>query len=300
LPRWTDTNFFPSRARHCPACSQRIVTLNDQPVTEYYHRGVVCHLIGTQIPVPLDLELIQPGEGEVPAARRLLERVFVTFPHFFDAVVGDGIYLEAPFVHFCLDHGKDVVAVLKDNNPALLEDARAVFDTLSPMRWQHGNGHVQFWDEEGFTSSENIRVPLRILHAREVETKRRRKAGHWVDHRQVHNWWWATTLSKKPLPTRALHAAAHGRWDIENDLFNDLVTHYGLDHCYKHHPVAIVALVLTLFIAFVLLKAFYHRNLKPPLRRLLTVIGLTGELYLGLAALNRQDLPAALGGLAPT
>jgi hypothetical protein len=266
---------------------------------EYYHRGVVCHLIGTQIPVPLDLELIEPGEGEVAAAMRLLERVFANYPRFFDAVVGDGAYLQAPFFHFCLDHGKDVVAVLKDNNPALLADAQAVFGSLPPTLWQSGNCQIRFWDEEGFTSSENIRVPLRILHTEEVESKRRRKAGQWIHETEKHSWWWGTTISKARLRPRHLYTAGHGRWDIENDLFNDLVTHYALNHCYRHHPVAIVAFVLTLFIAFLLLKAFYHRNLKPPLRRLLTVIGLTRELYIGLAALKSEHLPVGISAAGP-
>ena len=62
--------------------------MDDQEVTEYYHRGVVCHLIGQDLAIPLDVELQRPGEGEVPAAKRLLERVFANYRRYFDAVVG--------------------------------------------------------------------------------------------------------------------------------------------------------------------------------------------------------------------
>jgi len=72
--------------------------VHDRPVTEYYHRGVVCHLIGTPLAVPLDVELLRPQEGEVQAGRRLLERVSRSYARFFDVVVADALYLEAPFI----------------------------------------------------------------------------------------------------------------------------------------------------------------------------------------------------------
>jgi hypothetical protein len=62
--------------------------------------------------------------------------------------------------------------------------------------------------------------------------------------------------------------------DIENDCFNTLCTHWGLDHCYKHDPTAVVNFTLTLFIVFVLLQCFWLRNLKPQRRVQLTLIAL--------------------------
>jgi hypothetical protein len=64
-------SFFPSRHRCCKACSQRKIKIHGEEVIEYYHRGVVCHLVGYDIAVPLDVELIRPGEGEIIAAKRL-------------------------------------------------------------------------------------------------------------------------------------------------------------------------------------------------------------------------------------
>jgi len=52
--------------------------------------------------VPLDIELIRPGEGEVIAAKRLLERVLQRYGRFFDAVIGDALYLEAPLLPFSI------------------------------------------------------------------------------------------------------------------------------------------------------------------------------------------------------
>lgn len=76
--------------------------------------------------------------------------------------------------------------------------------------------------------------------------------------------------------------AGHRRWDVENDAFNTLSTHWALDHCFKHEPTAITNFILTLFITFVLLQSFYLRNLKPPRRFHLTLIGLGDELDLSV------------------
>lgn len=266
------------------------MTVKKKKVTEYYHRGVVCHLIGFEIAVPLDVEMVRPGEGEVPAARRLLERVFRNYSRFFDAVVADSLYLEGPFFNFCASHGKYVLAVLKENNPCLLEDARGIFDAEAPKTMDDGKRAFQYWDAEGFTHS-SIETPLRVLHTLETETKRERIAGEWVEKTEVHNWWWATDIPQSIMPPRQLWQAGHKRWGIENQLFNTLVTHFSLNHCFHHDPAAIVNFILTLFIAFVLLQSFYHRNLKPPLRAQFTLIAVASEIHLGLAALGAWRAP---------
>jgi hypothetical protein len=94
--------------------------------------------------------------------------------------------------------------------------------------------------------------------------------------------WWATTFPLSLLPSRQLWKAGHRRWDVENDLFNTLSTHWGLDHCFKHESTAILNFILTLFIAFVLLQSFYLRNLKLQRRIHLTLIGIGDELHLSL------------------
>jgi len=94
--------------------------------------------------------------------------------------------------------------------------------------------------------------------------------------------WWATSFSVSQLPSRQLWKAAHRRWDVENDALtrSPLI---GLSiTAFKHEPTAITNFVLTLFIAFVLLQSFYLRNLKPPRRIHLTLIGLGDELHLSL------------------
>jgi len=274
--------FFASYKRCCPDCQTRQVELKEGTVTQYYHRGVVCHLIGHELALPLDVELQGPGEGEETAAKRLLERVFSQYGRFLDAVAGDALYLDAPFINFCHDHHKDVIVVVKGEHRLLLQDAQQLFSQRTPAEWTEGHRTIRSWDEEGFTSCEGVKVPLRILHTE--ETVRCRKQGG-QEQETTTSWYWATTLSKSQLSTRQLWRAGHGRWDIENDCFNMLSTHLALDHCFRHQPTAIVNFVLTCFIAYVLLQCFWRGNLKAPCRWMIgTLIGLMDELYRGLGA----------------
>lgn len=283
------TSFFPSRSRCCPQCCHRKVTVDDEEVTEYYHRGVVFHVVGFPIAMPLDVEMIRPGEGEVIAAKRLLERVLLRYGRFFDVALADAIYTEAPFYNLCLKHRKHVISVLKGEQRVLLQDAQGVFSLIKPKVWKQGRSQIRAWDAEGFTTAEGIDVPLRVLHTEETVTKRQRQNHQWIEKTEVHHWWWVTTLSLSQMSTQMLCYIAHRRWEIENNLFHTLVTYWSLDHCFKHHPTAILNFVLTLFIAFMLLQSFYYGNLKPQRRIHWTLIGLANELHLGLVVM---DIPA--------
>jgi len=41
----------------------RRIKVNDREILEYYHRGVVAHLIGMDLALPLDVEIIRPSWG---------------------------------------------------------------------------------------------------------------------------------------------------------------------------------------------------------------------------------------------
>lgn len=164
----------------------------------------------------------------------------------------------------------------------LLQDARGLFTAEKPIEWKEGNCHIRAWDEEGFDSAEGVEAPLRVLHTEERIKKREHKNNKWVEKEEVHQWWWATTLSSYSVSSRLLWEIAHKRWEIENNLFRTLSTHWSLNHCFKHEPTAL----LTLFISFVLLQSFYWRNLKAERRGTLTIIALAEELYVGLVLMD--------------
>ena len=279
-------SFFPSRHRCCPQCSERRLIIKGKEVIEYYHRGVVFYLVGLRAAIPLDVEMLQPGEGELTAAYRLLPRVVESYGRFFGVVLADSLYFNAPFFNLCLGLGKDVITVLKDEDRVLFQDAQGVFTLTTPQAWEEPNQKIQAWDAEGFTSAEGIEVPLRVLRTEEVITRRHRQGHGWITEKEIHHWAWVTTLPAARLSTRLLWQIGHARWEIENDLFHTLATYWSLDHCFKHDPTAILNFILTLFIAFVLLQSFYLGNLKPQCRAHLPLLGVAVELAFGLAVMD--------------
>jgi len=279
-------SFFPSRQRCCSQCSQRRLVIKGEVVVEYFHRGVAFYLVGFRTAVPLDVEMLRPGEGELTAAQRLLPRVAKAYGRLFDVVLGDALYFNAPFFNLCLGLGKEVITVLKDEDRVLFQDAEGVFSLTASQVWEESKQKIQAWDAEGFTSAERIEVPLRVLRTEEVLTRRHRQGQGWIQKKETHHWEWVTTLAADRLSTRLLWKIGHARWEIEDDLFHSLATYWSLDHCFRHEPTAILNFILTLFIAFVLLQSFYLGNLKPQRRAHLTLIGLAFELGLGLAAMD--------------
>ena len=242
----------------------------------------MAHLIGFDIPAVLDVEMILPGEGEIVAARRLLERLLVRYARFFDAIQGDALYLEGPLFNLCLKHGKHILAVLKDNNPALLADAKALMRGEPDLIHQEDKRIVHYWDQEGFIT-DSIQTPFRVLRAEETETKRERIAGKRIEKVQTSTWFWGTTIPQSLIPSRQLRHVGHDRWKIENRVFNALGEHWGLDHCFHHGPVAILNFILILFIAHTLVQCFYRLNMKQPLRGRFTLIAVARQILLGIA-----------------
>jgi hypothetical protein len=274
--------FFTSRSRCCDQCSVRKVKVNGVKVDEYYHRGVVLVLLTGEFVVPLDVEMQGPKEGECRAALRLLKRTRETYWRYFDGVVCDALYSQAPFVNFLLRNGLHFVIVLKGKKRQLHQDAKGLFGAMKPKAWQETNRKVESWDEEGFTTLAGAARPVRVVRTLERVNRRRRKGKKWLTEEGNQQWYWITDLPKKKLSTRAVWELGHHRWDIENRLFNTLERYWSLNHSFRHDPVAMVNFILTLFLAFVLIQSFYRGNLKPVYWDGLSLIDVADELLRGL------------------
>jgi hypothetical protein len=263
-------------------------------LTEYYHRGVVAHLIGFELPIVLDVEMIRPGEGEIVAARRLLERLLKRYARFFDAVLGDALYFEAPLWQLCRRHGKHLLAVLKQNNPALLADARAVLSGPPDLVRQEKERLIRYWDQEEFASG-SLKEPVRVVRTQESWTPRQRIAGKWIAQEQTTNWFWGTSIPQHIMPPRQIAQAGHERWSIENRIFGTLSLHWGLNHCFHHDPVAILNFILILLIAHTLVASFHRLNMKEPVRGRFTLIAVATQILLGVATLSARQIAGPQG-----
>ncbi len=93
--------FFCSKKIHCNSCRVRNIKINGKEVEEYYHQGVVLSIICKDMAIPLDVEMVAPKEGELTAAKKLVQRVCEKYPRLFDVIVGDALYANAPFFNLC-------------------------------------------------------------------------------------------------------------------------------------------------------------------------------------------------------
>lgn len=253
-----------SYRRRCGGCMSRRIGEGEGERLQYYHRHVSAMLVCGGMQILLDVEMQRQGEDEVATATRLLVRVLEKYPRAFEVVCGDGLYAQGRFFKLAIHHGKEILAVLKDDRRDLMVDAMGLFATIEPVNIAEGKVHRQMWDEEGFTSWEGFGAPVRVVRC--LETQEVRRQIHKKIETKTIDWVWVTTLAKEKAKTETVIQIGHRRWAIENEGFNELVNEWHADHIYKHHPNAIEAFWLLLMFCYNLFHAFIERNLKPQIR----------------------------------
>jgi hypothetical protein len=275
-----------SYLRCCEKCLQRELKTSKSSSIQYYHRHVMAILLCKDFPLLLDLELQRPGEDEVAAATRLLERIFLNYPRAFDVVVADGLYARASFFKTVIAHGRHVIAVLKDDRRELLQDAMGIFHQEQPVVFQQDGVTRQCWDIEGFKSWTSFGQDARVVRSVETTTVCRQRTGAKED--RVAEWMWVTTLPKQWVPTKIFIGIGHRRWDIENKAFNELATYWHADHVYKHTVGAIEAFWLITMLAYNLFHTFITLNLKSAIRHRYTKLHLARAVATELYAMNNR------------
>lgn len=263
-----------SRSRCCNHCLVRELTIKGKngkkrKVKEYYHRIVAAQWVGCKPAAIVDIEMVLPKEGEVVAAKRLVARILSDYPRLIDVITADAIYLEAPFIRMIVEAGKHVIVVMKQEARDLYKDAEGLRSVIKPRTFQDGARTSRIWDIPNLRSFTTLGRPVRVVWAEEKtlskkvvpQSKPRQTTGNIIEA----TWVWVTTLGPS-VPATKIQQWGHDRWDIENRGFNELVTHWHMDHCFVHNPVAMEALLLTLALAFLTTYLFYERNLKPQIR----------------------------------
>lgn len=260
-----------SYRRSCEGCLSREIPHKDGPRTQYYLRYVAAYLLTAKGRVLLDLEMQQPGESEIAAAQRLVKRLLETCPRAFNVVAGDALYLDPSLGRLLLEHHKDFIAVLKNENRELIQDFRGLLESHggAPFEFTDRGKHCQCHDIEGFTSWTQLGHPVRVVRSLETSTVRRQLTRE--EEVESSEWLWATSLPKRTANTRTIVSIGHGRWSIENQGFNELVRNWHADHVYHLDVNAIVATLLLVFLAYNIFYVWMERALKPALQARHTV-----------------------------
>jgi hypothetical protein len=255
---------FKSRSRCCEQCRQRSIKIKnargqEETVIEYYHQNVFCQISGPHFSVLLDVEPVLPGEDEVAAALRLLRRLRQLYgPKFFDVLNVDAAYAEGPFLTAAKALGWSVVVVLKQERYEVWQEAqRLSADVAATQSFaSSAREQVQLWEVKDLPFSETYAGKVRVVRSVETGTEIKQVGGQRQRQSYQSQWCWVASGDLDVYPPRTIWAIGHGRWKVENNAFHELTQHWHLEHCSHHHPVAIMACLLILLLAFNLFRAF--------------------------------------------
>lgn len=268
-----------SYRRCCPGCLKRQIEAGSTTRTQHYHRYAVALLAGDGVELLLDLEAQRPGEDEVAAALRLLERVARRFPRAFDVVVADALYTRTAFFQRVRAMGKHVITVLKHEEWALTKEVEDLSRELAAQEMVLGGKRVRCWDV-GDLPWPGYEGTVRAVRTEETGSVRRQLT---KTAEETHgSWIWLTDMTASQAPARTIAMLGHGRWAIENQGFNEAVNAWHMDHVYRHEPRAMEIMLLLVMLAFDLLHLFYDRNLKPALRKRVSLQHVGREVTAGL------------------
>ena len=263
-----------SFARCCDACMEREVQheVNGEMRTEiqYYHRIVVVAVVSTPFPIPLGLRFPKDGEGEVACALALLQDLDHHLGRrFLDVLVGDALYLQAPFVKEVERLGLVWAFTLKENQPELLREAER-FTQGSPTGVHAEPGReIRYWhlpEVDWPVADRLVRVvkTVRFDHQHRVtvseEDGHRTKSKTAVTQQSIN--FYATNFELGSVSPLFIHQFSRSRWRIDTEVFQTITTDCHLKHPAVHQTTALVVLTMIRFLAYTLSLVFYQRQVR--------------------------------------
>ncbi len=262
---------YSSYKRNCPRCLKRLIKTAKGEVIQYYHRVVVMTLVGYDFPIPLGLEFMKPGEGEVECGLRLLKRLVNQLgKRYLDIVIGDAAYCTPRFFKECEKIGFVPGAVLKGNQSDLLQTAIAEKKQRAPVeQWANEEEKLKLWDLPQViwdTADRDVRV---IYAERKVWEKANKNPnddggkkgkckGEWVNKLRV----FAFSKQIDHLSAKLTYSIGIHRWDIDADLFMDVTKHWHLKHKTLHFENAFENILSIRLISYMIFMFFHHRHIN--------------------------------------
>jgi len=302
-----------SYSRCCDSCLERRVSSRPGGVrveqVQYYHRAVGLQIVSSPVKPFLAIEWLHPNEGEDTAALRLLHRIPQLYgSRFFDMLLLDALYAQAPILQLGEKIGWDLVISLKQNQRDLYQSAVRLFAhrpaDASCTEQQDGKTYqAQLWDEPELPFSDSYPQPVRVVRSEETVTQNHYRRGQLQPETTTQEWLWATTLDPQAFRAPLVRRLGHMRWKQENNGWNDLAQNWAFKHGFLHacrhrphqsspegrrEPVpnrGLAAVTLILLLAFTLCSAFTLRHSKLYRRYRLTTIEVAHQLHRSLSKL---------------
>jgi len=268
---------FASYDRHCPHCLVRHIRVKRtsgeiEEAEQYFHRYVVAMLLGPVVDVILAIEPVRSQEarsdtagehagheGELTAARRLLDRLHQTWGGFIDAIVGDALYANGPFFTQLRHCGYGGFVVLKKENQEPFREALELWQGQPPSETcddPDTREHIEFWDADDIDTLTTYPDKVRVIRA--IITKPDRNPATWC--------FAVLGPRARRLSPRTALKITRARWHLEDTAFNQWIQYWNFGHVFRHTANAVSAVLLLWTLAFNLLQLFVYRRLKRPRR----------------------------------
>jgi len=249
----------------------------------YVHKSVVAMVIGDELNCVIKQNMLKvkseekkinkktyeeniltKSEGEQTGAIKILKEL----PTWIDTIVGDSLYFTAPFIKEVLHSGRHAVIRLEDKTRNIHREIQhyAQYNSCNDSFVHEVNRvktTVSYWfkdtrieDSKILKNEPEKYTDLRIYKFIEV-IESTVKGEENYSFREI----FIGTTNKNMKP-KTVWKIVHKRWNIENSCFHQLKSYCNMDHCFKHHPVAIEAILNIMFIAYNLMQSFLFKRLK--------------------------------------
>ena len=270
------TNLFNRKKPSCDDC----IYINRRGKVYYAHACTVMSLIGDGANLVIDYEMIKhrkeandTGEGELITAKRLLNRAISTHKGLVDVVTYDALACNSVFLNECLNLNIDAVIRVKDNYNLAIRNVKRETNTKQSTRcWCDGDYEITAF--ESIFNMDGVQSPLRY-----VKFAKRKSNG---ERSQV-----LIVTTAIDMSIKTIYRIMKARWNIENQVFNNLKNHANMDHCFVHGGNSVEAILYLMFIASNLFQLFKTRRLKNHVPVQIELIRL---LHRGLYQIDRKTI----------
>lgn len=236
-----------TRKQRCRLCLSR---KHKNGMVEYFHRSVVCALIGSRAHIVVGLTQLsqrdgsRKDEGELTGGKKLFKYLVRQFGHFTDVLVMDALYLCAPMINLIRSKGIHYLIRMTDETRTIYRDALEMCSAgrgwAGSFRTKNAQGKpiiVDVYDLPGMVMA-GVRESVRVLRFIEHPANDKSKV--------LREIWCATSAAD--INPQTIRTMMVERWDIENNVFRQLKTGYHADHCYCHR--ALEQFLFILIVAF--------------------------------------------------
>jgi len=252
---------FESTKKNCDNCLTRVIN----GVPHYFHRSIVGAYVGQDPHIIIGQEMLKPkldsaskDEGELTAAKRLLQQLHQQHRHFADVIVYDALACNAPWINAVKSYNIDTVVRVKDMRLNIVKDAKAALkNRTANITWifqKTSTTKVTISVWQTYVKMKGVTEPLRFIKFLEKTTDCN-------TNKSKYNQMFIITTAHD-IAVKTLYKIIHARWGIENNIFRQLKTEWHMNHCFIHDKNGLEATLMFMIVAFNLVQLFFFRRMN--------------------------------------